>query len=98
LLSFAYIYFFESGLFNGLQPIQIKKSSPSFGSTQVVQKRSILPASPAARLGSAKKKHLTHISGFGNDLHSSLEALGAHPYGSYSHFSSWPGLTRLSTS
>jgi hypothetical protein len=25
LLSFASVYFFESGLFNGLQPIQIKK-------------------------------------------------------------------------
>jgi hypothetical protein len=25
LLSFAYVYFLESGLFNGLQPIQIKK-------------------------------------------------------------------------
>jgi hypothetical protein len=29
LLSFAYVYFFESGLFNGLQLIQIKKSFPS---------------------------------------------------------------------
>jgi hypothetical protein len=26
LLSFANVYFFESGLFNGLQPIQIKIS------------------------------------------------------------------------
>jgi hypothetical protein len=26
MLSFANVYFFESGLFNGLQPIQIKKS------------------------------------------------------------------------
>ena len=25
MLSFAYVYFLESGLFNGLQPIQIKK-------------------------------------------------------------------------
>jgi hypothetical protein len=25
LLSFAYVYFLESGLFNGLRPIQIKK-------------------------------------------------------------------------
>jgi hypothetical protein len=29
LLSFAYVYFLESGLFNELQPIQIKKSAPS---------------------------------------------------------------------
>jgi hypothetical protein len=28
MLSFANVYFLESGLFNGLQPIQIKKSSP----------------------------------------------------------------------
>jgi hypothetical protein len=28
LLSFAIVYFFESGLFNGLRPIQIKKFSP----------------------------------------------------------------------
>jgi len=32
LLSFAIVYFFESGLFNGLQPIQIKKSSPLLSS------------------------------------------------------------------
>jgi hypothetical protein len=30
LFSFAADYFFESGLFNGLQPIQIKKSPPFF--------------------------------------------------------------------
>jgi hypothetical protein len=28
LLSFTFIYFSESGLFKGLQPIQIKKSFP----------------------------------------------------------------------
>jgi hypothetical protein len=28
LLSFAYVYFLESGLFNALRPIQIKKSFP----------------------------------------------------------------------
>jgi hypothetical protein len=30
-------------------------------------------------LNSTQKKNLTHISGFGNDLHFWLEALGAHP-------------------
>jgi hypothetical protein len=30
LLSFIFIYFSESGLFNGLRPIQIKKSVPRF--------------------------------------------------------------------
>jgi hypothetical protein len=30
VLSFANVYFFESGLFNGLQPIQIKNSGLSF--------------------------------------------------------------------
>jgi hypothetical protein len=28
LLSFAYVYFLESGLFNGLRPIQIKNFLP----------------------------------------------------------------------
>jgi hypothetical protein len=28
ILSFTYVYFSESGLFNGLQPIKIKKSFP----------------------------------------------------------------------
>jgi hypothetical protein len=51
-LSFAFIYFLESGLFNGLWPIQIKKSFPPFGSVRVVQKRSIVPTPPVARLGS----------------------------------------------
>jgi hypothetical protein len=29
MLSFAFIYFLESGLFKGLQPKKIKKSAPS---------------------------------------------------------------------
>jgi hypothetical protein len=29
-------------------------------------------------LGSDEEEHLTHISGFGNNLHSSLEAVGAY--------------------
>jgi hypothetical protein len=28
LLSFTNVYFFESGLFNGLRPIQVKKIAP----------------------------------------------------------------------
>jgi hypothetical protein len=95
LLAFASVYFFESGLFNGLRPIQIKKSFPSFGSVQVVQKRSISPPSLAARLEFDVEEKPNIFFGFGNDLHSWLEALGAHPYGSYSHFSSWSGLTWL---
>jgi hypothetical protein len=87
LLAFTSVYFSESGLFNGLRPIQIKKFLPSFDSVQVVQKRSIRPPRWRRGLDPEKKKNLTHISGFGNDLHSWLEALGTHPYGSYSHFS-----------
>jgi hypothetical protein len=38
LLYFTYVYFFESGLFNGLRPIQIKKF-PLFGRVQKCLKR-----------------------------------------------------------
>jgi hypothetical protein len=41
LLSFTYVYFFESGLFNGLRPIQIKKSFP----VRLSQPRAVLPLS-----------------------------------------------------
>jgi hypothetical protein len=36
LLSFAFIYFSESGLFNGLRPIQIKKTAAFLAPAGVV--------------------------------------------------------------
>jgi hypothetical protein len=95
LLSFAYVYFFESGLFNGLRPIQIKKFPRLLAQFRSSKNARSRPPRWRRGLDPAKKKNLTHISGFGNDMHSWLEALGAHPYGSYSRFSSWPGQARL---
>jgi hypothetical protein len=94
LLAFTSVYFFESGLFNGLQPIQIKKIFPVFRLSSGRPKTLDLPPRGPRGLNSAQKKNLTHIFAFGNDLHSWLEVPGAHPYGSYSHFSSWPGLMK----
>jgi hypothetical protein len=39
LLSFTYVYFFESGLFNGLRPIQTNKSFPVSAPAQHVPER-----------------------------------------------------------
>jgi hypothetical protein len=49
LLSFAYVYFLESGLFNGLRPIQIK----IFLAFQTNPMTSVIPflSSPACRIG-----------------------------------------------
>jgi len=88
-LSFPFIYFFETGLFNGLRPIQIKKLFSVFRLISGRPKNA-RPRPPRRGLGLApiKRKRLTRISGFGNVLHSSLEAVGAdpwvpYPYGSY---------------
>jgi hypothetical protein len=45
LLSFTYVYFFESGLFNGLRPIQTKKSFPASGFVRLAQACAVLPLS-----------------------------------------------------
>jgi hypothetical protein len=34
MLAFTSVYFFESGLFNGLQPIQIKKTGGAYSGAQ----------------------------------------------------------------
>jgi hypothetical protein len=50
LLAFASVYFLESGLFNGLRPIQIKKSYP-FRLPSISQARSLchpIGATPGA--------------------------------------------------
>jgi hypothetical protein len=44
LLSFTYVYFFESGLFNGLEPIQIKIFLSSLGSARNVTRAPFLVA------------------------------------------------------
>jgi hypothetical protein len=49
LLSFTYVYFFESGLFNGLRLIQIKKSFPVSGFVRLARARTVLPYLFAAR-------------------------------------------------
>jgi hypothetical protein len=43
LLSFVFINFFESGLFNELQPKKIKKLPPPNLASQVVGGRELLP-------------------------------------------------------
>jgi hypothetical protein len=57
MLSFAYVYFLESGLFNGLQPIQIKKSFPvSRCVSNVIGAPFASPLSPrAASTGSSNR-------------------------------------------
>ena len=45
-LSFASVYFFESSLFNGLRPIQIKKSDPRL---KLCAKRLIRPCAACLR-------------------------------------------------
>jgi hypothetical protein len=42
LLSFTYVYFFESGLFNGLQSIQIKFSPASRLAREIPRARRLL--------------------------------------------------------
>jgi hypothetical protein len=49
LLSFAYVYFFESRLFNGLQPIQIKNFPVSHGLEQNVSSAFLPSHSPLLR-------------------------------------------------
>jgi hypothetical protein len=66
-LSFPFISFSESGLFNDLRPIQIKNySCPSaqFRSSKTIH----LASSPGRGMDPMKKIHLAHISGIGNDL------------------------------
>jgi hypothetical protein len=43
MLSFANVYFFGSGLFNGLQPIQIKNFCPAFAPTRIVLEEADCP-------------------------------------------------------
>jgi hypothetical protein len=72
LLSFAFFYFCESGLFNGLRPIQIKKSFPVSHCASNVTTRSLSPVS--SRRGErhgvnpAMGRHIIQISVFGKRL------------------------------
>jgi hypothetical protein len=82
LFSFAYVYFLESGLFNELQPVQIKKSFPASGPAQDVPSggiaSDIFPLSlrrRAAGIYPAKGKVIARISGQRNKLHGSYSAI-----------------------
>jgi hypothetical protein len=62
-LLFVFIYFSESGLFNGLQPIQIKKSFPASGAVRNVSNACLVltlrPGSDSRPLGSNENKYST---------------------------------------
>jgi hypothetical protein len=67
VLSFPFIYFSESGLFNGLRPIQIKKLSPVSASPQMTESDSgshLLCAALILRrpLDPASREHSTRSS------------------------------------
>jgi len=66
VLSFVFIYFSESGLFKGLQPIQIKKSSPSHSVRKNVSSRCPF-AKLRAGANPATKNLVAQISYFAND-------------------------------
>jgi hypothetical protein len=68
-LSFPFIYFSESGLFNGLQPIQIKKLLVLFRLRDVLSARLAQTSfpilfRPPPPLKSDRQKHITHASVF----------------------------------
>jgi hypothetical protein len=69
-LSFTFICFSKSGLFNGLRPIQIKKFLPPVsGCIQGVQTRSFLFAIPSTRavnrvVDPANRMSYSTLSGF----------------------------------
>jgi hypothetical protein len=74
LLSFAYVYFLGSLLFNGLQPIQIKKFPASISgcarlSEPAVHDVSFLLGSrlPRAGLNPAAEKSMAQIVVFGKE-------------------------------
>jgi FAD binding domain of DNA photolyase len=87
ILSFTYVYFSESGLFNGLQPIKIKKSFPvSHCVRNATRGPSPLPLSPRASTTANSirptETRIAHILDFEKHLHvyfSSTQQGGRHP-------------------
>jgi hypothetical protein len=84
LISFAYVYFFESRVFNGLQPIQTKKSFPFSGSAPTRPKcGSIAMPRPCISdhpFDPARFNDIARISAFLKKLRTRI-FLGPPPYG-----------------
>jgi hypothetical protein len=76
LLSFAYVYFLESGFFKGLRPIQTKKFPPAISgcarlSEPIVRNIcfSSFRACPKSRADPAAERSMTQIVVFGKKKH-----------------------------
>jgi hypothetical protein len=66
LLSFTCVYFFESGLFNGLQAIQTKNFSPGLLSISHVLNGNRSRIGPVGRAQSVDCKFIARIADFAN--------------------------------
>jgi hypothetical protein len=75
LLSFTKVYFFESGHFNGLRPIQVKNSLP-YHLVLKSHNRTLSPAAATAQGGSIRrmKRYSTN-----SDYRKDMVMFSAHP-------------------
>ena len=100
-LSFAFFYFLESGLFNGLWPKKVEKLLPFFHSRVRLQIERLIRARlsvPHRRAGRVRGRVLSIritiaiTPDFGKRIHGSLDPVLTDPACLYFCFSSWTGL------